>query len=535
MTRALQLLPAFAALLTGLASAEAWARPTDGGGLWSYSDEDLLAFHDSPDERVRVHYSRAGPNATLLADDDADDVPDFVEQVAETAVAALELYAELGFRPPVAEATFGLEALGGSPAFDIYLLDFQGSADGVFSLDACADAPRHCAGWFALENDFAGYSYPSLDYAVDTVVPHELFHAVQAAYDGAQPVWFSEGTAVWAQRVYLPESADFIGKCDAYLALADRPIDAPPAGPVQSFSYGTALFWWFLHERHDGALDVALQLASESPDGEDVDVLAGVAAALEDAGDSLDEAWTEFARRNLATGGRDGLTDSYEFAAQLAGVTAEEAGATIDDAARFQPTAASYYRLDHGGGPLAAGVDTADDRLRFSLHPVVDGQGDGPVEPAVLEWRADVTGLVSLGDYPPGGYWVVGTLPVIAEASAKTRLCLGSEAFVDECFPPEDTTTVGGDDDDDDDDTEDPMSDSDTDAPDSDTSAGVGEGRDGQGCACASGQGTSPPLAAYAGLLLLALLLERRRPGRDPGAADHARQPLQVEHQQADR
>src|SRR5690606_4698656 len=148
------------------------------------------------------------------------------------------------------EAELGLEALGGSPALDIYLLDFFGNADGVFDVDQCGGDPLRCVGWLGVENDFAGYGYPSLARALVTVVPHESFHAVQAAYAHEHPVWFSEGTATWAERVFDIDAAGFVARCDDYLALSERPIDEPPSGPVQGFAYGTALWWWYLSERH---------------------------------------------------------------------------------------------------------------------------------------------------------------------------------------------------------------------------------------------------------------------------------------------
>ena len=56
---------------------------------------------------------------------------------------------------------------------------------------------------------FQGYGYRSVVEAVETVVPHELFHATEAAYVQSTPIWVSEGLAVWAERQFAPESRDF--------------------------------------------------------------------------------------------------------------------------------------------------------------------------------------------------------------------------------------------------------------------------------------------------------------------------------------
>lgn len=68
-------------LVAPIARAE---RPTEGG-LWAYSPDDVLAFHDHGD--LRVHFSVSGPNAALPGD--GDDVPAQVTLVAETAAAVL--------------------------------------------------------------------------------------------------------------------------------------------------------------------------------------------------------------------------------------------------------------------------------------------------------------------------------------------------------------------------------------------------------------------------------------------------------------
>src|SRR5690606_634698 len=116
-----------------------------------------------------------------------------------------------------------------------------GAADGHFDVDACTGTPARCAGFFVIENDFAGYAYASVAEAVDTVVSHELFHAVQAAYVRDLPVYLSEGTATWAERAFRPDSRDFLRLCDAYLADTGRSLHKPPAGPAPAFAYGTAL------------------------------------------------------------------------------------------------------------------------------------------------------------------------------------------------------------------------------------------------------------------------------------------------------
>lgn len=406
-----------AALMLLPASASA-GRPTEGG-LFAFGPDDVVLTHDHPDGDIRVHYTEQGPNAApSLA---------YVTQVADTAVEALALYAgPLALRPPIDETELGPE-LGGSPAFDIYLVDFGGAADGHFLVDAC-DGPR-CSGAFVMENDFAGYGYETTAAAIDTVVSHELFHAVQAAYDHDAPIWFSEGTAVWAERRFRSDSQDFIKQCDRYLADTGRTLFKPPSGPVPAFAYGTGLWWDFLISRTGDDLVEPLLIASEG------DLLVTMPAAIAATGDDLASVWLEFVAANLATGPRAGASPGHAYAARLTGIGDHPALTNLDEALRIFALSANYYRLAHPGGPLWFALDAPAPPLQFALHPVEASAADGPVLPAVLQWDATEVSAHELADLPAGGYWLSIAHPEIATTSTQTRLCLGDEPTARLCDP----------------------------------------------------------------------------------------------------
>ncbi|MFN7135879.1 MAG: MXAN_6640 family putative metalloprotease, partial [Myxococcales bacterium] len=257
---------------------------------------------DSPGGGFRVHFTRAGSHRVPSADADADGVPDFVEQVAETYDEVLAFYAgTLGLRAPLGDGV-----LGGDARFDVYLIDFNRAADGSFRTDGCLQQnPERCFGYIVQENDFAGYGYPSTRVANRVLASHELFHAVQAAYDTGQKPVFSEGTAVWATERFDPSLNDFEAFIGAYLQNPERSLDVPPVGPVASFAYGAAIFFRFLEERFGAELVPALLKATENGAGGVADpywvealdsMLAGV------HGSSFADAFTGFAEWNLMTG-----------------------------------------------------------------------------------------------------------------------------------------------------------------------------------------------------------------------------------------
>jgi hypothetical protein len=455
-------------------------RPTEGG-MFSFDASDVVEHWDEPGGAIRVHYSVDGPNVTLLDDVDADGAPDFPQAIAITTAEVLDFYeAETGLRWPLTEDQMGLSELGGSYALDVYLVDFDGNGDGAFGIDTCTNNPLVCSGYLTIENDFYGQigwgGYASLQAAVDVLTSHELFHGIQNAYFGDQPIWLSEGTATWGELQFDPVSLDFMWFADQYLEDAARSLDRPPTGPVPAFAYGTCL-WWDFFTTHLGVEAMhQLLLATEAAEAAPVDVLEAMEQVIVDSGETLEDLWIEFASWNLATGSRAGAMDSYGFAGELHGIDDEQHGDSIDDDNRFYPLAATYYQLEHDGGPIWFGVEESAEGLHFALHPVQGGQDDGPVLDAVDRWTAPEAASWALSDgedFAAGGYWLVGTYPARADESVKVRFCLGDQSDAEQCAP---AAVDDGDDDDDDD--------------------------DGEGCACTQG-------ASHAGgswtLALLAL------------------------------
>lgn len=414
--------------LVAARSASAAPRPTEGGA-YAFAAEDTVANWDVPSGAVRIHFSTDGPNRVRPIDDDSDGIPDDVIEAGETLLAALALYDELGFRALPVEET---ETLGGSTAVDVYLIDFGGSGDGHYGQDDCARAP--CSGFLVIENDFLEGSYPTASEGIRTVVSHEAFHGVQSAYADL-PVWVAEGTAVWAERIFDPSLGDFANQCDGYLADTGRTLYQPPSGPVAPFAYGTALWWDFLATRHDPSIIERLLIAIEAQGTEPRPELA-LSPLLEAEGDTLEDAWTTFVRWNLATGPRYGGAETHAFGRALMGIEATAEGPSVELDTRVFPLAASYFRLEHPGGPLwlAANADVVG--LQFSLHALAPGATDGVVANPRATWAVTGAGrwpIVEEDAIPAGAYWIAATYPAVAEVAKQVRLCIGSAVVAEQC------------------------------------------------------------------------------------------------------
>lgn len=464
-------------------------RPTEGG-MFSFEPDDVVEHWDEATGAIRVHYSVDGPSQTRMDDDDGDGIPDFPQDIANTAAIVLDFYElDVGLWRPLTEDQMGLTELGGSYALDIYLVDFAGTGDGAFGIDTCESDPSRCSGYLSIENDFSGYGYPSLQMAIDVLTSHELFHGIQNAYSGDYPIWFAEGTAVWGELRFDPDSLDFMWFADAYLEDTGRSLDRPPTGPVPSFAYGTCIWWDFMSTRLGVEVIHELMESTVAPAVDPVDTLDAMEQVIVAGGETLQAMWFDFATWNLATGPRSGAMETYDYAGELDGILAEAEGSAIDDDNRFYPLAATYYRLDHGGGPIWFGAEEPAEGLIFALHPVEGGADDGPVEEALDVWTAEAAeswALADGADLPAGGYWMLGTYAARADQSVKVRICLGDRADAEACAP------AAGDDDD--------AGDDDADGDDDD-----------DGCQCSAADGPRTGTIAVILLTLIAVVTRRSR------------------------
>lgn len=397
-----------------------------------YGDGDVVETHDSAGGRFRVHFTRDGEHAVPPADDDGDGTPDYVQLVGEEYERVLTFFVdELGHAPPLDDAA--VPDNGGDGRFDVYLLSFPSSADGAFRRDECLpDAPTRCPGHMVQENDFAGRGYPSLEVATRILASHELFHAVQAGYPVEPGVVVSEGTAVWASEAYDPSLDDFEGFVGGYLESPERSLDQEPIGPIDPFTYGAALWFRFLEERHDRALVRALwETPPDAPDG-GLAWLEALDALLAARGSSFAEAFSEFAVWNLQTGPRADPSVSYAEGARYPPVAEREVALPHrDDLVRQFHASTRYFRAAPGGRRAVAIALTSEapDVLE-GLRLVVGVERDG----ALTVHRGPAPRLEVA--VPPDADAVHAALinPATGGGSRRVGLCLGSPDEVDGCL-----------------------------------------------------------------------------------------------------
>src|SRR5690554_4460651 len=320
-------------------------RPTDAGDARGYHGAQAESLV-SPGGEFRIWWVAEGQHAVPAADADSSGVPDYVETVAEVADEVAEALHQSGWKLAMGDHSGDGEAApGGDGLFDIYLVDFE-NGDGQFMSDWCAPNAHgvaQCAGHFRMENDFAGLNYPSPEYAAKLVLSHEYFHAVQAAYAGDLPSWWSEGSATWFEEYFDPAQDDFERLTSIYFQDPARTLNDRTRGATDAHPYGGSIFVYFLEQQigADGIRRVFERLAT----GEEL--IAAIDAELSAAWVPLVDAFEVFAVYNLFTGERAVAQNGYPEAGRFAGVAVE--AQTIDRATNWNldanPLGARYLKL----------------------------------------------------------------------------------------------------------------------------------------------------------------------------------------------
>lgn len=332
----------------------------------------------------RVHWATEGDHAPPLADTmPSNGVPDFVDEVAAVADRVADVLQGDAWRAPPSDESSSPN--GGDDKYDIYLVNFGGSADGLVAANACFNDGT-CSSHMIMENDFAGRGYATPSEGISVLVSHEYFHAIQYAYHADLPAWWSEGTATWFEEYFDPTQNDFERLVRGYFPEASRGLNARQQGFTDGWPYRTGIFPHFL-ELHYG-VDVIRATFERLAEGDEL--LDALDVALHDAGASLREAFATFAGWNAFTGSR-ATTTGYPSAAQFDEVPLVDLDAT--KATNWQiavdPLAAKYARVALSGSARIRvvardGYQTPSVLVATAPDQLVDADGFETTETSVL-------------------------------------------------------------------------------------------------------------------------------------------------------
>lgn len=219
------------------------ARPSDGSqDPFGFGYPDPSIAEKTCNDHLCVHYVPSG-----------DDAPRSAAWVGRTLEVLDDTWTHhvdrLGFRPPLPDGT-----RGGSRHFDVYLKDLGGELYGYCATENERRA-RTASGFCVLDNTFsrAKFRRGTPEGNLRVTAAHELFHAVQYAYDYAEDPWMMESTATWVEERVASEINDnrqFLREGQLY--LPSLPLDLFVQG--RGHQYGNWIFWEYLSQRYGTSL-----------------------------------------------------------------------------------------------------------------------------------------------------------------------------------------------------------------------------------------------------------------------------------------
>lgn len=283
-------------------------RPTQGGADpegsgYSVSSQYVCGPH------ICVHWVSATADAPPLVDGNGNQLPDQVDRTLGAFETAWRVeVVGMGFRAPRPDGSSVDH--GPNAKLDVYLADVGSTG---LSGYVATDDPRAQDDTYRYR-DYSAYVVVDDDFSVAQLgasggigglratAAHELFHAVQFAYDSSEDAWLSEGTAVWMED----EVADDV---DANRRWLHWSALVHPWVPIDSSrglnEYGAWIFWRFLTESGASGSDPMLirrvwELAADGPTDPDLFSARAVQQVLGSRGRSLAGALATFGVWNQA-------------------------------------------------------------------------------------------------------------------------------------------------------------------------------------------------------------------------------------------
>ena len=243
------------------------ARPSDGADdpdKWGWFVPEAPA---SPicDANVCYHWVDSSEDAPPAADQDTNDVPDWVEDVTQPTFANVwqKEIVELGNPAPLSDNTSPNDGgqNEGDPnrhKLDVYLVNV--GAVGLFGF-CSSDDPRldsnykyfDISSYCVVDNDFVNFGNEwTPQQFLEATAAHEFRHASQFALDAFEDYWLMEGEAMWMEGVVYPDVKDRIRYLNrSPIRRSGRGLDHGAGG----YEYGAWIFFRFLGEYFD---DVAV-------------------------------------------------------------------------------------------------------------------------------------------------------------------------------------------------------------------------------------------------------------------------------------
>lgn len=257
----------------------------------------LSESYVSPSGLFRIHYDKTGSNAVDPMDENANGLPDFVEEAGRALDYSYHLLIDsLRYTPPPLDGDVE------GPEYDLYFYP-MGMYGYTQPEKELSKVPPRYTSYTVIHNSFGtGFYTHGLD-AVRVTCAHEFFHMVQMGYalrDGDR--YYLEMSSTWIEDVAFDDVNDYYAYLPYFFENTSQPFNAYNG----YHEYGTAVWNFMLEKKYGQDLIRSIwEYTAQYPTLEAMDY------ALIQVGSSFDKELESFSIWNYFTGSRQNAIDYY--------------------------------------------------------------------------------------------------------------------------------------------------------------------------------------------------------------------------------
>lgn len=217
---------------------------------------DLPYHHITSDGLFKIHYTLDGEDRVSYTDENANGIPDYVEEAAKALQSAYQvIIRDLGFRPPPSDRTDG-------PEWDVYIHNIRDAYGWTNIEKRVSFSPVTWTSYIEVDNDYT-HTYTKGINGLRVTIAHEFFHMVQLGYNGRDndndnsfdDLFLMEASSTYMEDVVYDEINDYYNYLDGLFYFTNTRFDEANGWR----EYGLSLWFHFL-EKHLGTRDILREI-----------------------------------------------------------------------------------------------------------------------------------------------------------------------------------------------------------------------------------------------------------------------------------
>ena len=254
----------------------------------------------------KIHFDTIGVDAPIMDDINANNIPDYVEEVAIIAEYSRDVIVNI--------MGFNAEPDDEDGVYDIYIEDRGNGSYGFNAIDNLQIGSTY----IVIDDEYeeSDYFIPGIN-TMRLTVAHEFFHAIQRSYrisPSNSTLFLYEMSSTWIEDVIVPDGNDYLFWVDNFFNNSDQDID-------DTNGYSIALFGHYLtqvveQEENQMESSIIKEIWENFQNINNAHI--SINNTLNNYNNSFSESWTDFCARNLFNGKYSDMNNSiYYYSDQI--------------------------------------------------------------------------------------------------------------------------------------------------------------------------------------------------------------------------